>query len=87
MLAALLLAVAAVLCAGLALQYAWIFYSGLRTRHAARFNEVSLFGRSDTILALNDADLYASWRLARMNLLGALFFLFAAAACSLAFSR
>ena len=87
MLAALLLAIAAFLCAGLALQYAWIFYGGLRTRHAARFAEISLFGRSDTVLALNDADLYASWRLARMNLLGATLFLFAAAACSLAFSR
>ena len=87
MLAALLLAIAAVLCAGLALQYAWIFYGGLRTRHATRFDNVSLFGRSDTVLALNDADVYASWRLARMNLLGAIVSLFAAAACSLAFSR
>ena len=86
MLAALLLAIAAFLCAGLALQYAWIFYGGLRKRHADRFGDVSLFGRSDTVLALNDADLYASWRLARMNLLGAILFLFAAAACSLLFA-
>ena len=68
MLAALLLAVAAVICAGLALQYSWVFYGGLRKRHKARFGDVSLFGRSDTILALNDADVYASWRLARVNL-------------------
>ena len=80
MLAALLLAGAAVICAGLALQYAWVFYGGLRTRHPTRFNDVSLFGPAATILALNDADLYASWRLARLNLIAALVLLFAAAA-------
>ena len=68
MLAALVLALAAVISAGLALQYAWIFYGGVRKRHKTRFSDVSLFGRSSAILALNDADVYASWRLARVNL-------------------
>jgi hypothetical protein len=78
--AALLLAAIAVICAGLALQYAWVFYGGVRKRHAAKFRDVSLFTRSDTILALNDADVYASWRLARVNLAVAAVCLTAAAA-------
>ena len=82
MIAALLLAAAAFICAGLALQYAWLFYAAVRKRHAAKFVDVSLFGRSDTILALNDADIYASWRLARVNLTIALVCLAAAAAIS-----
>ena len=84
MIAALLLAAAAFICAGLALQYAWLFYAGVRKRHAAKLVDVSLFGRSDTILALNDADVYASWRLARVNLVVALVCLAAAAAIGLA---
>lgn len=28
---------------------------------------MTLFGNAETILALNDADIYASWRLARVN--------------------
>ena len=80
MLAALLLALAAVISAGLALRYAWIFYGGVRRRHRARFGHVGLLGRSDTILALNDADVYASWRLARMNLAAAALTLAAAVA-------
>jgi intracellular septation protein A len=87
MIAALLLAAAAVICAGLALQYAWVFYGGLRKRHARQFDDVSLFGASSTILALNDADIYASWRLARMNLLAAIVLLAFAAALSLALRR
>ena len=71
MLSALLLAAAAVVCAGLATQYARIFRGGLRDRHAARAADVSLFGNAETILALNDADIYASWRLARVNVCAA----------------
>jgi hypothetical protein len=67
MLAALLLAAAAVVCAGLAVLYARIFHGGLRERHAAHAENMRLFGNSATILALNDADVYASWRLVRVN--------------------
>ena len=67
MLVAVLLVGASALCAALALQYARVFYGAVRTRHPARFADISLFGRADTILALNDADVYASWRLARVN--------------------
>jgi hypothetical protein len=81
MLAALLFAAAAFICAGLALQYAWLFYRALRRRHPQRFGHVSLLGRPECVLALNDADIYASWHLARMNLLGAIFFLVVAEAC------
>ena len=84
MISALLLAAAAFICAGLAVQFAWLSYAGVRKRHAAKFVDVSLFGRPDTILALNDADIYASWRLARVNLIVALVCLAADAAISLA---
>ena len=67
MLSALLLAAAAVVCAGFATQYARSFRGGLCDRHAARAADVTLFGNAETILALNDADIYASWRLARVN--------------------
>jgi hypothetical protein len=66
--AVLVLGAIAFVCAGLALQYTWLFFSGLRKRHAAHFERVKLFGKSEAVLALNDADLYASWRLARVNL-------------------
>jgi hypothetical protein len=66
--AALLLSAIAAICAGLALQYAWVFYAGVRRRHSERFTEISIFGKSADILALNDADVYASWRLTRVNL-------------------
>ena len=82
MIGALFLAAIAVICAGLALQYAWEFYGGVRKRHAAKFSDLSIFARSDTILALNDADTYASWRLVRVNLTVAAVCLTAAAAIS-----
>ena len=80
MLGAVLLAGASALSAGFALQYAWVFYGGVRKRHSERCAHVSLFGRSHTILALNDADVYASWRLARVNVIVAVVCLVTAAA-------
>lgn len=71
MLAALLLAAAAVVCAGLAVQYARVFRGGVSDRHASQRANVTLFARAETILALNDADIYAGWRLARVNLVAA----------------
>jgi hypothetical protein len=68
MIAVLMFSAVAAICAGLALQYTWVFYAGLRTRHAQQFSRVSLFASADVVLALNDADVYASWRLARVNL-------------------
>lgn len=84
MLGAVLLAGAAALSAGFALQYAWVFCLGVRKRHSARCADVSLFGRSHTILALNDADVYASWRLARVNVIVAVVCLVTAAAIRIA---
>ena len=69
MLVALLLAAVAAVSAGLALQYTWVFYSSVRTRHPKRFGGVSLFGSSEEVVVLNDADIYAAWSLARMNLI------------------
>jgi hypothetical protein len=80
MIAVLVFSAVAAICAGLALQYAWVFYAGLRTRHASQFSRISLFAPSDVVLALNDADVYASWRLARVNLIVALICLCIAAA-------
>jgi hypothetical protein len=82
MIAVLVFSAVAAICAGLALQYTWVFYAGLRTRHASQFTRVSLFASSDGVLALNDADVYASWRLARVNLVVALICLCIAAAAT-----
>ncbi len=84
MLVALLLAAIAAICAGLALQYTWVFYSSVRTRHPKRFGGVSLFGSSEAIVVLNDADIYAAWSLARMNLVVAVVCLVCGAVLSLA---
>jgi hypothetical protein len=53
----------------LASRYARVAHDGLRTRHGAL--DTSIWGvlnrRAEDVLALNDADVYAGWRLARMN--------------------
>lgn len=82
MIVALVLAAVAAICAGMALQYTWIFYSSVRRRHRQHFVGVSLFGSSDAIVGLNDADVYAAWSLARTNLVVAVVCLCAAAAIS-----
>jgi hypothetical protein len=62
-------AVLALILATLALLYARGGAHALRTRHAdPRAGILSLLlARDADILARNDADLYASWRLARVN--------------------
>jgi hypothetical protein len=63
----LLLALVAMITAVLAMLYARNFNAALQARHAAQQHEVGLLSGSSRILALNDADLYASWRLTRVN--------------------
>jgi hypothetical protein len=60
----------ALLCATLALLYARLFVRAARARHAT--NPPRLWDSGARVLACNDADLYASWRLVRVNIVGAL---------------
>ena len=81
MLIALLL-LFALITARFSWRYATLFRRALDTRHGALGVGLTLFDAERDVLALNDADLYASWRLARVN--GAMSTLGAAAAVVMA---